>query len=95
MSHSNVTSLLKSVKGEREAEFVHGLSKGLADAPLMVERTIEDYRKWKATDDVLAEKTKTAEELRSFGDLAKLVSATVTKAVGRANRILDRSDYVL
>jgi phage replication-related protein YjqB (UPF0714/DUF867 family) len=62
-----VCIFIKDLEGERirkKAEFVQALRKGLAYAPLAVERAIEDYRRWKASDDVLAAKIKTAEELR-------------------------------
>ena len=70
---------LETERIKREADFVQALSKGLAAAPLNVERAIEDYRIWKATDDALAAKVKTAEELQSFGEPAP---AAAIKGVG-------------
>jgi phage replication-related protein YjqB (UPF0714/DUF867 family) len=55
---------LETERIKREAEFVLTLSKGLAAAPLDVERAIKDYRAWKAKDDALVAKIETAEELR-------------------------------
>jgi phage replication-related protein YjqB (UPF0714/DUF867 family) len=59
---------LETERIKREATFVNALSKGLAYASLNVERAIEDYTVWEATDHVLAAKVKTAEELQSFGE---------------------------
>jgi phage replication-related protein YjqB (UPF0714/DUF867 family) len=64
----------------RKAEFLQALSKGLATAPLNVERAIEDYRDWKAKDDALSAKINTAEELQSFGELEKPASAAAAKS---------------
>jgi phage replication-related protein YjqB (UPF0714/DUF867 family) len=78
---------LETERIKREADFVLPLSKALASAPLNVERAIENYTAWKATDDALAAKVKTAEELASFGELAKPAPASAIKALGRANRV--------
>jgi len=71
---------LETERIKREAEFVQALSKGLAAAPLNVERAIEDYRVWEATDHVLAAKVKTAEELQSFGEAEKHASVSAAKS---------------
>ena len=73
---------LETERIKREADFVQALSKGLAAAPLDVERTIKDYRAWKADDDVLSAKINTAEELESFDELAKPASVAATKVTG-------------
>ncbi|HYT54601.1 MAG TPA: poly-gamma-glutamate hydrolase family protein [Verrucomicrobiae bacterium] len=62
---------LETERIKRKAEFVQALSSGLAAAPLNVERAIDDYKVWKATDDVLAARVQTAEEPQSFGELEK------------------------
>jgi phage replication-related protein YjqB (UPF0714/DUF867 family) len=76
---------LEAERTRREAEFVLALSKGLAAVPLDVERTIKDYRAWKAADDVLLAKINTAKELQSFDELAKPASVAATKATGQGN----------
>jgi len=62
---------LETERIKREATFVNALSKGLAYASLNVERAIEGYRVWEATDHVLAAKVNTAEELQAFGEAEK------------------------
>ena len=66
---------LETERIKKQADFVQAFSKGLATAPLNVERAIKDYRAWKTTDNALAARIKTAEELQSFGELEKPASA--------------------
>ncbi len=73
---------LEAERIRREAEFVLALSKGLAAAPLDVERAIKDYRAWKAADAELSAKVNTAEELQSFGESEKLATAGAGKKKG-------------
>jgi phage replication-related protein YjqB (UPF0714/DUF867 family) len=76
---------LETQRIKREAEFFKALSKDLACAPPNVGKAIEDYTAWKAIDHVLANKVKTAEELESFGELAKPAFVAATKATGPGN----------
>jgi phage replication-related protein YjqB (UPF0714/DUF867 family) len=71
---------LETKRIKREAEFFQALNKGLAAAPLDVERAIKDYRAWKAEDDVLAAKVQTAEELQSFGEVEKPAPVAAAKS---------------
>jgi hypothetical protein len=48
---------------KREATFIHGLSRGLTSAPLNVENAIEEYKVWKAADDVLGARIKIVEKI--------------------------------
>jgi len=51
-------------RANAEAELAQSLARDLAAGPLNVERAIEKHKAWKATDDLLAAKINTAEELR-------------------------------
>jgi hypothetical protein len=73
---------LETERITKKAEFVQALSKSLAYSPLAVERAIEDFREWKAIDDLLAARVKTAEELNSLGELAKPAPPAAIKGVG-------------
>jgi hypothetical protein len=64
---SRLTEAIEELKKERadaEAGLVQSLSKDLASAPLNVDSAIEKRKAWKAKDDALAVRIKTAEELR-------------------------------
>ena len=60
---SEVIENFKKQRAEAEAELVRSLRKDLAAAPFNVESAIEKHKAWKARDDALAGKIKTAEEL--------------------------------
>jgi hypothetical protein len=54
---------LKKQRSDAETDLAQSLSKDLAIAPLNVDGAIEKHKAWKAKDDALAAKIKTAEEL--------------------------------
>ncbi|MGB9277908.1 MAG: hypothetical protein WCC08_22025 [Terrimicrobiaceae bacterium] len=54
----------KKKRANAEAELAQSLARDLAAGPLNVERAIEKHKAWKATEDLLAAKINTAEELR-------------------------------
>jgi DNA repair exonuclease SbcCD ATPase subunit len=77
----------KKQRADAEAELVRSLCKDLAAAPFNVESAIEKHTAWKARDDALAAKIKTAEELlpiiqRRIDEL-KTTQPEVLKAVLR------------
>jgi FtsZ-binding cell division protein ZapB len=55
---------LNKKRVDAETELSQSLGKDLAAAPLNVESAIEKHKAWKARDEALAAKIKTAEELR-------------------------------
>jgi hypothetical protein len=55
---------LKKKRADAETELSQLLGKDLAAAPLNVDSAIEKHKAWKAKDEALAAKIKTAEELR-------------------------------
>jgi hypothetical protein len=54
----------KKKRAEVETELTQSLAKDLSTAPLNVDRAIEKYKAWKAKDEALAAKIKTAEEFQ-------------------------------
>lgn len=73
---------LEAERIRREADFVQALSKGLAAAPLNVERVIKNYGDWKAADDVLVATIRSADELQSFEESERTVPTRVGKKKG-------------
>lgn len=55
---------LEKKRADAQAELAQSLAKDLAAGPLNVDNAIEKHKAWKAKDDALAAKIKTAEELR-------------------------------
>jgi RecA/RadA recombinase len=77
----------KQNRVDAETELAQSLSKDLAAAPLNVDSAIEKHKAWKAKDELLVAKIKTAEELRQIIEKCieelKTTQAETLKAVIR------------
>jgi len=75
----------KKKRADAATELAQALSKDLAASPLNVDSAIEKHKAWKAKDDALAAKIKTAEELEPIVvwriDELKTTQPEVLKAV--------------
>ena len=73
---------LEKKRADAQAELAQSLAKDLAAGPLNVDSAIEKHKAWKARDDALSAKIKTAEELRPIIDeRVKELKATQAEAL--------------